>query len=381
MGSPLDSPHREKIIMRLVYLSPVSWHSFAQRPHELVRQFHSVTQAPVLWVEPYPTRLPVLADLITRPPHQGPTAPVPDWLTLAKPWALPIEPLPGSGWVNRLFWQDLKQQIRHFAQAPTQLGIGKPSRLALQLLQEPIFVGSFYDVMDNVPAFYRGWSRHAMRRRQHQTARAVVTALASCTTLQHYWQRQQVDTRLLLNGCASERLPALPLSRPAAHGGRPVFGYIGTLAKWFDWDFVVALAGAFPEAEIRLIGPQHGASPMALPANIRRLPALSHEAALQAMAEFDIGLIPFKRNDITHYVDPIKYYEYRALGLPVVSTAFGEMGIRRDVPGVFLSDGLADIPRVIRQALAFTESLADTLKFREANSWTKRFEVAHAAFL
>ncbi|AAY91311.1 hypothetical protein D3X12_14995 [Pseudomonas protegens] len=367
--------------MRLVYLSPVSWHSFAQRPHELVRQFHVATQAPVLWVEPYPTRLPVLADLLTRPPYQGPTVAVPDWLTLARPRALPIEPLPGSGWVNRLFWQELKQQIRHFAQAPTQLGIGKPSRLALQLLQEPIFAGSFYDVMDNVPAFYRGWSRRAMHRRQHQTARAVVTALASCTTLQRYWQRQQVDTRLLLNGCASERLPALPLSRRAAHGTRPVFGYIGTLAKWFDWEFVLALAVAFPGAEVRLIGPQHGPSPRALPDNIRCLPALSHEAALQAMAEFDVGLIPFKCNDITRYVDPIKYYEYRALGLPVVSTAFGEMGTRRHLPGVFLSDSLDDISRVIHQALTFTEPLAETLKFREANSWAKRFEGAHAAFL
>lgn len=367
--------------MRLVYLSPVSWHSFTQRPHELVRQFHAATQAPVLWVEPYPTRLPVMADLLAQPPQQGPAVPLPGWLTLSRALALPIEPLPGSGWVNRLLWQGLKQQIRRFAEEPTLLGIGKPSRLALQLLQEPIFVGSFYDAMDNVPAFYQGWSRHAMRRRQHQTAQAVSTALASCTSLQHYWQLQQVDTRLLHNGCASERMPALPLARPAAPSGRPVFGYIGTLAKWFDWDFVQALALAFPEAQVRLIGPLHGTSPAALAANIQRLPALSHEAAPQAMTEFDVGLIPFKRDDITRYVDPIKYYEYRALGLPVVSTAFGEMSNRRGVQGVFLSESVADIPQVVHQALAFTEPLAETLKFREANSWAKRFEVAHAAFL
>ncbi|NBF10150.1 glycosyltransferase family 1 protein [Pseudomonas sp. Fl4BN1] len=367
--------------MRLVYLSPVSWHSFAQRPHELVRQFHARTQAPVLWIDPYPTRLPVVADLFTRHTHRQQDEPTPDWLTLIKPWALPIEPLPGSGWLNRLFWQGLMQQVRHFAQGPTQLGIGKPSRLALQLLQEPIFDNSFYDIMDNVPAFYRGWSRRAMRQRQHETAKAVTTALASCSTLQHYWQRQQVDTRLLLNACASERLPSVPLSRPAGNAGRPVFGYVGTLAKWFDWDFVLSLALAFPQAEVRLIGLQHGASPTSLPANILRLPSLPHLAALAAMTEFDVGLIPFKSNDITRFVDPIKYYEYRALGLPVVSTAFGEMTVRRHIPGVFLSDSVADIPRSIQQALAFSEPLADTLKFREANSWAKRFESAHAAIL
>ncbi|AXK56662.1 hypothetical protein [Pseudomonas protegens] len=366
--------------MKLVYLSPVSWHSFAQRPQELVRQFHASTRAPVLWIEPYPTRLPVPRDLLQHSPAP-PSEPVPDWLTLIRPRALPIEPLPGSGWLNRLFWGRLMQQVRHFAQGPTQLGIGKPSRLALQLLREPLFVSSFYDVMDNVPAFYSGWSRRAMQQRQRETARAVTTALTSCSNLQHYWLQQQVNARLLLNGCASERLPSLPLCRSTAHATRPVFGYIGTLAKWFDWDFILALAQAFPEAEVRLIGPQHGTSPPALAANIRCLPALSHPAALAAMSKFDVGLIPFKRNDITRFVDPIKYYEYRALGLPVVSTDFGEMSVRRHTPGVFLSDTATDIPQVMRQALAFSEPLANTLQFREANSWTKRFEVAHAAIL
>ena len=99
------------------------------------------------------------------------------------------------------------------------------------------------------------------------------------------------------------------------------------------------------------------------------------------MTEFAVGLIPFKRNDLTRFVDPIKYYEYRALGLPVVSSAFGEMTNRRDTPGVFLSENTADIPWLMEQALAFREPLDDTLLFREANSWTKRFELAHPAIL
>ncbi|POA51175.1 MULTISPECIES: hypothetical protein [unclassified Pseudomonas] len=365
--------------MRLVYLSPVSWHSFAQRPHELVRQFHAATQAQVLWIEPYPTRLPGISDLFGQRPPQGPHEPQPAWLTLASPRALPIEPLPGSGWLNSLLWRDLVRQVRDFAQGTTLLGIGKPSRLALQLLREPVFDSSFYDVMDNVPAFYRGWSRRTMRRHQHETARAVDITLASCSALQRYWQGQRVHTQLLLNACATERLPALGLRRSGSAVAAPVFGYVGTLAKWFDWDFVQALALAFPDAEVRLIGPRYGAAPTSLATNIRLLPALSHADALQAMTEFAVGLIPFKRNDLTRFVDPIKYYEYRALGLPVVSSAFGEMTSRRDVSGVFLCENTADIPWLMEQALAFREPLDDTLLFREANSWTKRFELAHPA--
>ena len=35
--------------------------------------------------------------------------------------------------------------------------------------------------------------------------------------------------------------------------------------------------------------------------------------------------IPFLKNDITKYVDPVKFYEYRLAGKAILSTPFGEM--------------------------------------------------------
>ncbi|WP_256346703.1 hypothetical protein [Pseudomonas gingeri] len=94
--------------MRLIYLSPMPWHSFSQRSHELVRCFHEKTDEPVLWIEPYPTRFPALGDLrqlrlaSAGATHPRPTYPeTPSWLTVLQPRALPIEPIPGSGWINR----------------------------------------------------------------------------------------------------------------------------------------------------------------------------------------------------------------------------------------------------------------------------------------
>ncbi|MGC9044286.1 MAG: hypothetical protein ACP5KG_10565, partial [Myxococcota bacterium] len=38
-----------------------------------------------------------------------------------------------------------------------------------------------------------------------------------------------------------------------------------------------------------------------------------------------IGLIPFKRDRLTEYVEkPLKYYEYLAAGLPVIATGLSE---------------------------------------------------------
>jgi glycosyltransferase involved in cell wall biosynthesis len=367
--------------MRLIYLSPVSWHSFSQRPHELVRCFQALTGKPVLWVEPYATRFPVIGDLALLRRRAGFTSEVPAWLTVIRPWALPLEPLPFSGRINRLLWQRVIVAARRFAVEPTLLGIGKPSALACQLLQEPIFRTSFYDGMDYVPAFYRGWSRYAMERRQRQTVRDVGSVLASSSALQSRFSALNGNTSLVLNACASERMPLGEPSRAPRAGRALVFGYVGIIAKWFDWAFIRALAEAYPAAEMRLIGPLHTEVPAALPANVRLLPALPHGEALRAMAQFDVGLIPFKKSEVTHFVDPIKYYEYRACGLPVVSTDFGEMTARAAVPGIFLADGPAQVAAACAAALAFRESDAARARFRRDNSWSTRFEVAYAALV
>ncbi|MWK57150.1 glycosyltransferase [Pseudomonas otitidis] len=365
--------------MRLIYLSPMPWHSFTQRPHELVRCFHERTGEPVLWIEPYPTRFPTLNDLprlraalrrSEQPLLQAPE--VPSWLRLVQPIAMPIEPLPGSGWLNRPLWQSVLEQVRHFAEKPTMLGIGKPSSLALRLLREPLFQTSFYDAMDNFSEFYEGFSRRAMERRQRLTAQAVSTVLTSSSALQAQMSTLSANVMLLGNACAAERLPSGQKRRKTMRN-RPVLGYVGTIAKWFAWEIVVALAKAFPHAEVRLIGPLHTPAPMLLPPNIRISGEVSHAAAINAMADFDIGLIPFKCDALTHFVDPIKYYEYRALGLPVISTAFGEMASRRSHPGTFLLDGPEDIARAMDNALKFEEPEEQTLQFRRENSWRMRF--------
>ena len=40
---------------------------------------------------------------------------------------------------------------------------------------------------------------------------------------------------------------------------------------------------------------------------------------------FDVGLIPFKVNELTYAVNPIKLREYLSAGLPVVSTPMPEV--------------------------------------------------------
>jgi len=364
--------------MRLVYLSPVPWESFAQRPHKFVEWFHSRTGDAVMWLDPYPTRFPNWKDLRRSRPSVSSSqrSSWPSWLTVLKPGGLPIEPLSGSGWVNGRLWQRQLQQVADFANhSRTSLAIGKPSAFALELLKLLRRCPSLYDLMDDFPAFYTGFSRAALARRECQIAQQVDVLWASSTELQSRWARLRTDVRLVHNGLdlsAIQFVEWLPIS-----SDNKVFGYVGTIASWFDWGWVCALAKARPNDEIRLIGPVFEQPAGKLPDNVKLLPACDHAAALKAMTQFHVGLIPFKKNALTASVDPIKYYEYRALGLPVISTDFGEMSFRSGERGVFITQSESDVFSMAEVAFQFKSDLSDNRAFAQKNTWKTRFDAAN----
>ncbi len=359
--------------MRLVYLSPVPWGSFAQRPHKFVEWFHGRTGDEVLWVDPYPTRFPSLSDfrrLGAKEDRQQ--CSTPPWLRVIRPSAVPIEPLPGSGWVNALLWQRLINELDAFASLqPTLLAVGKPSALALAVVGRFRGERSMYDAMDDFPAFYSGLSRLAMRWREQKLVRRVSAVLASSTALKQRWSGLREDVQLVHNGLDLNMLPPPKLND--ATRTRKVLGYVGTIAIWFDWEWVIELAKARPLDVVRLIGPIFSPSPYTLPENIEILPPCAHKDALCAMQNFDVGVIPFKKNDLTASVDPIKYYEYRALGLPVISTSFGEMAFRENEEGTFLSMGVRDIDELVDEALLYRADAEEIRRFAVSNSWQARF--------
>ena len=362
--------------MRLVYFSPVSWYSFAQRPHKFVEWFHKQTGGEALWIEPYPTRLPRWSDaksLRHKVGHMSTQRPT--WLTVARPVCLPIEPLMGLAQLNSWLWTDCVAEIKGFAaRGHCILGIGKPSQLALQLLRSQHFHSSFYDAMDDFSAFFSGLSRVAMARTEQAIANSVTHILTSSTPLFQRWSQDNKRPHMARNGLDPLVLPT-QVSSPM-HKTETILGYVGTLGDWFDWDWVIALARIAPSCRVLLIGPVFKSPAQKLPPNIELRGPLQHAQALQAMSLFDIGLIPFQLSRLTASVDPIKFYEYRALGLPVISTKFGEMAHRQKEAGTFIfdpRDPLHALVGLLDAAARYQSNAQEKSAFIEANSWEARF--------
>ncbi|WP_423372628.1 glycosyltransferase [Burkholderia sp. LMG 32019] len=366
----------------LIYFSSVPYASYAQRPHFMVAAFADSGFDSVLWIDPYPTRFPSLGDL-KRIASRGngntgaATGPRHERITVLTPAALPIEPLPLSGLINGVVaWRSIRAQLSEYARDARHcvLAIGRPSKLAEWALGHVQHDSSFVDVLDNFPEFYHGLSKISMTARLRAVCRRATNVYCSSSQLAAEIGAIRGDARLVLNGYSTDHLPA-----PSRADARRYIGYVGSIAEWFDWPLVRSLAMSLPDVTVRLVGPEFVERPADLPSNIEFLGVRPQAEIAGLVREFAVGLIPFKVNDLTEAVDPIKFYEYRSMGVPIWSTEFGEMRLRGDGDGVVHVTQAADWRNLwaIVQASAVPDS--ETIKlFRGAVAWTKRFEAVVA---
>lgn len=345
-----------------------------------MRHFLSKPGARVLWVNPYISRLLNIHDIRQSMALHDQRTSLPDRLEVQTPFALPVEPLPGGTALNAtLFWRKLRKEWERFAASGSLLiGIGKPSRLALSALRAFPNARSFYDVMDNFPTFHQGLSRRAMEQSEKKVLSLVDEVFASSGFLVERMRERHDHVKKVLNAYDMQKLPPLrkpgckPAGESATTNEKFLFGYVGSIAAWFDWDVVFRIADAFPGHPIHLVGPRFVPVPARLPEQVKLFGPCNQEEALAHAERFTVGLIPFKQTLLTAGVDPIKYYEYRGLGLPVLSTRFGEMAERSERDGVFIIENGEEVGDVVEKALKWRNEANND--FRIENDWTHRLE-------
>jgi glycosyltransferase involved in cell wall biosynthesis len=172
----------------------------------------------------------------------------------------------------------------------------------------------------------------------------------------------------------SEDIVELDAERPLERG-RITVGYFGYLAgAWFDWDLVIKVAYRNPDWQFYLIGYGGTAGELSVPNNLHLLGKVPrHELASYAV-NWDVAIVPFKPENLAAGADPIKSYEYMAMGLPVVLTGVypppGTERLLRRVEGVYAFE------EAIRMEAAEKERLADVrIEFARRSTWAKRLEM------
>ncbi len=331
----------------------------------------------MLWIDPYPTRLPRLDDF-RRNTCRFDVTPAERGISVVVPRSFPLEPLPILNMLNPiLFWKKLVVEILQRLgndHASVVLGIGKPSKLALMLLDHLNVRTSFYDAMDDFPAFYSGLSRLMMARVEKDIAQRTDSLFASSHALVRKFNQYGLEVEYAPNACVDPA--SLRQTKPATKRVQKrrvvVLGYIGTIASWFDWKLIMMLATSRNDIEIHIHGSLHTRTPLT-PPNVRFFPVCPQDRVYDVLETFDVGLIPFRKNSLTASVDPVKYYEYLAAGKAVISTDFGEMVYHSGYPGVFVCKSREMFLDAVDYALDHQFNEQERLQFIVANSWQVRF--------
>jgi glycosyltransferase involved in cell wall biosynthesis len=238
-----------------------------------------------------------------------------------------------------------------------------------------------YDCIDEVSVhapqpelipLYRKWEQQLVQR----ASAAVVTAEPLRTALQR--QRPGLPIAMIRNGVDVERFQkrARTLSRPKdlPARGRPLIGFVGALYAWIDWPLIANVARLLPDHDFVFIGPYDGRSAIDRVSgldNVRFLGARPYENVPAYVQAFDACWVPFDQSAVSRAANPVKIYEYLALGKPVVSTPVADS---QSFEGyVRVGRTPAEISDHVRAALA--EAGGDTarrVEFARANSWEAR---------
>lgn len=158
---------------------------------------------------------------------------------------------------------------------------------------------------------------------------------------------------------------------------KPIIGFLGILQDRIDVDCIRRVAQDHPQATIVLAGPVWKGFPQneleRFP-NIRFIGPIPYAEIPEVYRGFDVGIIPYKQNEFIRSTNSMKFYEYIAAGLPVVSTPcpgierFGNAIYRAETPKQFShAVGRALLEHTPERAQAHREFLV-------GNTWHDRIE-------
>ena len=317
----------------VVYLAPNRWHGPRQRTQHVARGLARTRS--VLFVEPAAYSMPgVLRRRLagTRDePILGRVERVSDALTIYTPPAT----VPGNlrlralnTLAHSLAWRHLRRSVPGVTAGPVDVVVGWPPAFELARRMRPRRL--IYDCLDLFPSFAGGMRGRLLAAMERDLSRAAFAVAVTSRDLERRWSTRHPRVVRIPNGVEIDLFGAAQASLETppelARLPRPRLGYVGTVGHWLDMALLKHVAEQRPQWPIAVVGPvEPGASPSSLPPNLTLLGERPYASLPAYLAAMDVLLIPFRLMDLTHAVNPIKLYEYCAIGKPIVSTPIAEV--------------------------------------------------------
>ncbi len=180
-----------------------------------------------------------------------------------------------------------------------------------------------------------------------------------------------VDWPLFQRSLACPQLPEDLADIPS-----PRVGYVGVINDKIDIPLLRRIVDTLPDVHLVLVGPnqlRHRADEWTLLEHprVHRLGFRPPQRLPLYMKGLDVALMPYRINRWTAHIDPLKLYEYFAVGLPVVSTPIPAV---RSVADLLYVADAAVFPRFVQEALTEEEPHRREQRraFARRHTWEER---------
>jgi glycosyltransferase involved in cell wall biosynthesis len=313
--------------MKIVWFSEIKWNYLRTRKQQIIGRRPSDVQ--LVFLEPYARSS---RNVYRVRAESGVVCATIPFLKAAPyfPWRTVLDRGTARAAVDLIARKRIEQILGRLGFEPSESGFIISNIYAANIVARLRKRFLVYDCNDDHSSFpgMRSWSTAYF----HKTAREADAVFASSEALFDKVagiRGGDAGCLYLGNGVDYEHYqrlsPPAEGSLPAAD--KPRLGYIGALAPWLDFEALADLARRRPQWEIVLVGPvllgvEDRVKQLTSLPNVFHLPAVSYDRLPGVLAQFRVGLIPFRYNELTRGVNPNKMYEYLATGLPVVTTRF-----------------------------------------------------------
>jgi len=309
--------------MKILYFAPIDWDYIRQRPQHLAKRLADTFV--FFYIQPLGLRNLRLSDLgrmVKRLAGLFKAKDSKGMLHIKDLFYIPI--------INRHIQRTnlfiLENQLKPLAGDETIIWITTPSNLLPSLLARLKFKALVYEMIDDYDKIHIQMEKDIRKTEQLLFNRAdLIITTSSALFEKAKGINKNKEVILIGNGVDYNFFNRDSFKRPVEFKGMDkIVGYVGTIDNWMDFETLSFLAERRQDLDFVFIGPlKTGGLPQGK--NIHFLGKRDYESIPHYCNSFDVCLIPFKPGEFADTINPVKLYEYFALGKPVVAYKMREL--------------------------------------------------------
>jgi teichuronic acid biosynthesis glycosyltransferase TuaH len=200
--------------------------------------------------------------------------------------------------------------------------------------------------------------------------------LIICTSKQLYEEKKKVNNNTFfipnaadIAHCSKALLEEVPVHKSLENIPKPIIGYFGNIERRMDYDLLKTVIELNTDKSFVFAGPmleEYVPKWMFETPNVYLTGAVPYADMPAVLKGFDVSMIPFKKDEFSATIFPLKLFEYLGAGKPVIATDFNPD----------LKEYTAEAVTYCSDATSFSAAISKALKEQDDKVKEHRLAVA-----